>query len=388
MTTPLEPRLRIPAYNRYVADCALAVGVAGLTVLFDFHGPDMRSTAALGWDVALAVPLVVRRRSPMAATAVIAALCLVQWSLDVRAIGDVAFLIALYTVGAHPRPPWLLPAAVVTAEIGVVLVVLRWANHSGFITGVLLTGTVTAAWLLGVYVRTRRAYLTSVIDRAETAERDRDSRAQVAVAAERARIAREMHDVIAHSLSIMITLNDAAGAVAADPQVRDTVRRAAEVGRQALGEMQLMLGVLHTEAAPELIPQPGAEQLSDLVATARSAGLSVHLTTTGDLAGLPATAQLAVYRIVQESLTNIVKHGRNVSRVTVTITQQPHQLAITVANDGDLVPTKPPATSGHGLAGMRERAEIYSGSVHATPNRRGGWTVQATLKPVETTSSR
>ena len=142
-----------------------------------------------------------------------------------------------------------------------------------------------------------------------------------------------------------------------------------------------MLNVLRSDPAAERLPRPGAAELDDLVDIVRGAGLSVHLAVTGDLTGLAATAQLAVYRIVQESLTNVVKHARNASRVHVTITQQPGHVSIDVLNDGDPVEHAPSgqAGAGHGLAGMRERAELYGGRVHAAPASSGGWSVHATL---------
>lgn len=372
-------RGRAPAVNSYLVDGALAVALAVVAVLFDARGPDLRADSALVWDVVLVAPLVFRRRAPASVMAVLACLCLVQWLVDVRAIGDLAFLVALYTVAAHARQRWLLPTAIVTAEGGVVMVVLRWATgHSQLITGVLLTGTVTAAWTLGIAVRTRRDYLASVLDRAETAERERDSRAQIAVTEERVRIAREMHDIIAHSLSIMITLNDAAAAADSLEQARNTVRQGADVGRSALSEMQLMLNVLRSDATADRLPQPGAAQLNDLIDIVRAAGLSVHLTVTGDLTALPATAQLAIYRIVQESLTNTVKHARNASRVSVTITRHRGHVSIAVTNDGDIA-ERSRRDPGHGLAGMQERAELYGGRIQAAASPGGGWSVQATL---------
>jgi signal transduction histidine kinase len=243
----------------------------------------------------------------------------------------------------------------------------------------MVTGTVSASWVLGVYVRTRRAYLASMIERAETAERDRDTQARIAVDAERARMAREMHDIIAHSLSVMITLNDAAAAVATSGEVRSTVTQASEVGRQALNEMQRLLGVLRSEIAPALQPQPDAAQLSDLAAIVRSAGLAVELAVTGDLTRLAPSAQLAVYRIVQESLTNVLKHAHNAARVTVDIVHRNDRVSVRVANDGDHVVANDAVAPGHGLAGMRERAGLYGGRLEAGPVAGGGWVVDAEL---------
>jgi signal transduction histidine kinase len=363
-----------------LADVGIAGATALLTVLVDVLGPDHRSTGAVFWDVALAAPLVLRRRMPAVAASLIGAVCLAQWATGTLASGDAAVLVMLFSLGAWEVRRWLLGVAVLVAEVGVILAVTRWAPPSHeWLSALMMTGTVTASWVLGVYVRTRRAYLTSMIDRVETAERERDTRAGIAVDAERARMAREMHDIIAHSLSVMITLNDAAAAVATTDAVRDTVGQASEVGRQALAEMQRMLGVLRSDSPPELAPQPGVAQLSDLVAIVRSAGLSVELSVTGELADLAPTAQLAVYRIVQESLTNVLKHAHNVSRVTVQITNRAGHVIVHVRNDGDVPAGSATVSAGHGLAGMRERAGLYDGRFEAGVAPGGGWLVRADL---------
>jgi signal transduction histidine kinase len=358
-------------------DVGTAAAVAAGTGLLDALGS--RSGGAVGWDLLLATPLVLRRRWPAWAAALIAAVCLAQWLANVLATGDVAFLVALYSLGAYERRRWILASAVVVAEVGVIMAVARWAPASNrLLPGLLSTGTVTAAWMAGIYVRMRRAYLVSALQRAETAERERDSRAQVAVAAERARMAREMHDVIAHSLSVMITLNDAAAAVESSVQARDTITQASEVGRQALAEMHRMLGMLRDGEPAELAPSPGADQLADLVSLVRSAGLSVELAVTGDLGTMLPTAQLALYRIVQESLTNVLKHGRNVRHVVVQVIRQGPCVELQIDDDG-LPGGQVPGRAGHGVSGMAERASLFGGHVDAGPRDGAGWRVTARL---------
>ncbi|MCW2495226.1 histidine kinase [Jatrophihabitans sp.] len=374
----------LPVVRPLVADVLLAIGVGVGVVLFDAFGTDYRSGAALAWDVALAAPLILRRRAPATAAAVLGALCLGQWTADVLATGDISVLIILYSLGVWERRRWLLASAVVVGDVGVVMAVTRWApagpDGNQWLSGLLATGTVTAAWVVGLYVRTRRAYLASMIERAETAERDRDRQAQIAVAEERTRMAREMHDVIAHSLAVMITLNDAAAAVTDEGPVRDTVTQASGVGRQALAEMQRLLGVLRSDGPTGLTPQPGTEQLADLIAIIRSAGLSVELAISGDPGQLAPTVQLAVYRIVQESLTNVLKHGRSVTRVVVTISYYEERVAVQIANDGEPSQLPSGVPFGHGLTGIRERVALYGGQFHAGPASGGGWHVDAVLK--------
>lgn len=352
-----------PAARPFLTDVLLAFGVALVTVLADVFDPAYRSAFAPYWDVALAAPLALRRRAPATAAALIAVVCLAQWLVGLVANADLVVLIMLYSLGAWERRRWLLAAALIVGETGVVMAVARWTPQPHqWLSGLMATGTVTAAMVIGLYVRTRRAYLASMIERAETAERDRDHRARIAVAEERTRMAREMHDVIAHSLAVMITLNDAAAAVSDDGAVRDTVTQASDVGRQALAEMQRILGVLRSAGPADLVPQPGTAQLTDLIAIVRSAGLTVELVTSGEPGDLAPTAQLTIYRIVQESLTNVLKHSRNVRRVVVTLTYRADRVRIQVTNDGD--PGKPPddAAVGHGLAGMRERSALYTGN--------------------------
>ncbi len=361
-------------------DVAVAVTTAIVTVVIDAVGPDHRATGAVFWDVALALPLVLRRRMPAMAAAALGAICFAQWASGTLASGDAAVLIMLFTLGAWEIRRWVLATAVVVAEVGVVMAATRWAPPAhAWLSGLMMTGTVTAAWVLGVYVRTRRAYLSSMVERAETAERERDTRATLAVDAERARMAREMHDIIAHSLSVMITLNDAAAAVATTDAVRDTVAQASDVGRQALDEMHRLLGVLRSDGPPDLAPQPTVAQLTDLVAIVRSAGLSVELAVTGELTSLAPTAQLAVYRIVQESLTNVLKHAHNAARVTVQIMHRSGHVTVDVHDDGEPAGRSDALPSGHGLTGMRERAGLYDGGVEAGPASGGGWLVRADL---------
>jgi signal transduction histidine kinase len=373
-----------PAARLLLTDGLLAAGVALAAVSADLLGPDHRDALAPYLDVALAAPLTLRRRAPATAACLVAAICLAQWSAGVVADGDLVVLIMLYSLGAWERRNWVLATALVVGEAGVIMAVTRWTPQSHqWLSGLTATGTVTAALVIGLYVRTRRAYLASMIERAETAERDRDRQARIAVAEERTRMAREMHDVIAHSLAVMITLNDAAVAVTAPGTVRDTLTQGSDVGRQALAEMQRILGVLRSAGPADLVPQPGTAQLADLVAIVRSAGLTVELEMSGQAGDLAATTQLAIYRIVQESLTNVLKHGVNVRRVVVALAYRGHRVRIRVTNDGD--PGTPPDETaiGHGLVGMRERAALYKGEFHAGPIRGGGWEVLADLDVVD-----
>jgi signal transduction histidine kinase len=375
-----------PRGRDIAADALLALVVGAGAAVMDVAGRDHRPSSSAWWTLALVLPLVGRRRSPLLTVGLVGAGALVQWQWGPPVMGDVAVLIALYSLASNDRRRWLLAAVVVGAETGVVLAVTRWSPGDTVLPVLMLTGTVTAAWVAGIYARTRRDWRAALEERAETAERERDSRARVAVAAERVRIARELHDVVAHSLSVMITLNDAAATVDPAGPAHDLAEQASDVGRGALEEMRHLVHVLRGSATDDLdnSPQPTAGQLNDLASLVRSAGPSVELRTSGDLARVPASLQLAVYRIVQEGLTNVLKHGRNVSTVTVLATLGTDRIELEVINDGDAVTDGGPrvvteGTRGLGLVGMRERAAVFGGTVRAGPQPRGGWRVAATL---------
>jgi signal transduction histidine kinase len=248
-----------------------------------------------------------------------------------------------------------------------------------------LLSTATAALALGLVIRIRRAQLAGLRERAARLEIERDQRSRLATATERARVAREMHDIVGHNLSVMITLADA-GAYAtetAPERGKEALQLIGDTGRMALGELRRVLGVLreaadNPSAEPELSPQPGIVDIGALCAGVRAAGLEVVYRTAGDVDALDRGVQLTVYRIVQEALTNALKHAGSDSRVTLSIVIEDTRLAIRVHNTGPLGRTEPPNEEGHGLVGMRERAALYGGHVSAGP-AGPGWKVRATL---------
>jgi signal transduction histidine kinase len=254
-----------------------------------------------------------------------------------------------------------------------------------------------SAWVLGDSMGYRRAYSAALEERAARAERERDAQAQVAAAAERARIARELHDVIAHNLSVMVAQADG-GRYAFDATPERSRQALAEIGRtgrQALSEMSSLLGVLRAdpEAAP-LAPAPAADEIAQLVTQAREAGMSVSYAVAGSVRPLPGGLSLAAYRIVQEALTNVRKHAGPGAAAEVRVRYGQDELLVCVADDGlggaaspsglpryaaGAPATKPDGDPGHGLAGMRERAAIYGGTVQARPRPAGGFEVTARL---------
>jgi signal transduction histidine kinase len=344
------------------------------------HGPPM----LLLVHTALVLPLIWRRRAPMAVFCCIAGAALVQWFGDIRIPTDVTLLIALYAVAAYStRRRTLLAFAVV--EGGILLATLRWSVHDrGTGTFVSLSAMTTAAMVLGLNMHSRRDRLATLEDRAVRLERERDQQAQLAVAGERARIAREMHDIVTHNLSVMVALADgAAFAQRQSPERATTAMRQVSVtGRQAITDMRRFLGVLRADEPDALRhPMPGIGQLPSLVEQVRAAGLPTRLDVAGDPAPVPAAAQLTVYRLVQEALTNTLKHAPAGTRADVRIGCAPDAVAVTVTDDGtgSAASLDPTRSAGHGLPGMRERAAAYGGRLTAGPLPGGGWQVAAVL---------
>jgi signal transduction histidine kinase len=344
-------------------------------------------------QVALVLPLVWRRRAPLAVFGAVAAAAFVQLLADVRLPADAALLVALYTVAARCGLRRALLAGAVL-EAGVLAYATRWSTDGGFgVMAVSLTATATAAAVLGTNIRTRRAYLAAVEDRAVRLERELDQQAQLAVADERAHIAREMHDIVSHNLSVMVALAD--GAVFAQSRTPETataaMRQIGGTGRQALTDMRRLLGVLRADEPDALRhPAPGIAQLESLADQVRAAGLPTRLDLTGDPSPVPAAAQLTVYRLVQEALTNTLKHTPGDTRAEVRVRCSPAAVAIEVTDDGRTaqhpapLPGRPAdrlpdRLTGHGIAGMRERVAAYGGTLEAGHLPAGGWRIAACL---------
>ena len=240
-----------------------------------------------------------------------------------------------------------------------------------------------SAILTGVLVRGRREQLRILVDRARQVARERDSQAQIATLAERSRIAREMHDIVAHSLSVIVALADGATAtVQSDPAAtRNALDRLSDTGRTAMNDMRRLLGVLSDDEplAPELHPTPGYTDLDSLIEGFRAAGMPVRLSTTGIPTDSPAV-QLTVYRIAQESLTNALRYALALTRVEVALVFTESETILTVTNDGQRPAPKPGSSgAGRGIIGMVERAAVHDGVVETGPWAGGGWRVRATL---------
>ncbi|MFJ5230706.1 sensor histidine kinase [Kitasatospora sp. NPDC088391] len=358
---------------------------AVLPVLLLLHLPvayparELPLAAAL--TAALALPLLWRRRAPRAVFAAVAAAAAVQWLTGVQLPADVALLVALYTVAAETgRRGALLAGAVVAA--GAVLACLRWAADGAFATLlVAAVASTVAAAVLGVNAWTTRAHLATLRERAAQLEQDQRGRARLAVAEERARITREMHDIVTHNLSVMVALTDAAVHVRhrAPERADAAMRQIAETGRQALTDMRRVLGVLRADE-PDAArhPLPGLAQLGALAEQMTAAGLPTRLAVNGG-GGVPATAQLTVYRLVQEALTNALRHTPAGTRAEVRVDCSAVAVEVAVTDSGPRAARPAAPSGGHGLAGMRERAAAYGGTLRAGPGPDGGWEVRTRL---------
>ena len=339
----------------------------------------------LALQAGLVLPLLWRRRRPLAAFGVIAAVFVLQWSLDAVLRADIALFIALYSLALHGRLKQLPWACAAMAGAMVLVAVRVSAAVSVWDALFFLLSTTTAALALGLMVRIRRAQLAGLRERAARLEIERDQRSRLATATERTRVAREMHDIVGHNLSVIITLADA-GAYATDlapERGKEALQLIGDTGRQALGELRRVLGVLREaadgpSAGPELSPQPGIADIDALCAKVRAAGLEVVYRTSGDVDALDSGVQLTAYRIVQEALTNTLKHADADSRVHLAIIEADTRLTIRVQDTGPATPPGP-HEEGHGLVGMRERAALYGGTVSAGPAGGGGWSVEAVL---------
>ena len=337
-----------------------------------------------------AVALYWRRERPEAVLVVHTGLAMLAVVLTGGLIGfDLGVALGVYAVAAN-RPPartWTaFGSAVVATVVAVWLNELTsaespadlWVVRTGTVAVMVFLGLVALA--LGTSVRGRRQHVAELIERANALARDRDQQAQLARAAERSRIAREMHDVVAHSLSVMIALADGAtAALDKNPErSREALKELSSTGRTALADMRRVLGVLEEEQAP-LEPQPAGHDLHGLVERFRAAGMTV--VARGLDTPLPEEAgfRIAVHRIVQEALTNALRHAPGTRRAEVLLERTPEAVEVTVTDQGPGLPGAGSTSgSGRGVIGMRERVGVYGGVVEAGP-WGPGWRVHAVL---------
>jgi signal transduction histidine kinase len=332
--------------------------------------------------LALTAPLGLRRRYPIQVFVVICLAAFVQW-LTIPQIGlyDLAVLVALYSVSAYRAGHWSTPALL----IGLLGAVLAWstAHATRGVAPLGLVGptvVVVAVWMVGRTIRTRRSYLAELEHRAVRLEREQHALARAAVAEERARIAREMHDVVAHSVAVMVAQAEGAGvAVRSAPEAAEQALEViSDAGRTALAQLRRTLGVLRGSTDSETAPQPGLADLDTLVAAMRTSGLPVRFIREGDDQPVSPTMALAVYRIVQESLTNTLKHAGPQTPTQLLLRRTLDSLEVDVTDHG-VTHGRGGGGGGQGLVGLRERVAMFGGQVLTGPTPSGGWRVHASL---------
>ena len=375
-----------------------ALGVPGL--VDSAAGADPGFPVALVVMIGFTVPLLARDRHPFLNFAVVTAFSMAEAVSGVLSYAHfLAQLIMLYNLARFAPPVQLAVAVAITVPQTIVTIMTfapdrqieRIDSPLAVTTDLVLCILAIAG--LGLAGRVARSYITALEDQAVRLEVERDQRARLAEAGERARISREMHDILGHTLAVVVGLADgAAGLAETKPkQTADTLRIIADSGRGALADLRRLLTGIREEGPHEtpFRPQPGVGDLGALLERIRVAGPDVGLHTAGDLAGLPAGLQLALYRIVQEALTNTLKHAASDTTVRVSLIAEKDAVHVTVQDTG------PPATKqdhsweggGQGLLGMRERAALYQGTVTAGPNSEGGWSVRAVLRPTALTNT-
>ncbi|WP_410638314.1 sensor histidine kinase [Amycolatopsis sp. lyj-346] len=339
-------------------------------------------------NIAMVLPLVFRRRSPLwsAYTVLVISIVHATLQLGIASVAGLAMSIYSVVVYAGRRQGLVFVGAVVAASA----VQLALDQTELVISVLFLAFGIALCWTLGEFVGARRAYDVEVEARLHLLETERDQATRIAVAEERGRIARELHDVVAHAVSVMVVQADGASyAIQSNPELAQrALQTISETGRGALGELRRLLDVLRSDDADgePRVPQPDAHAVAELADRMRTAGVPVEL-ELGELGDLPAGVSLGIYRIVQESLTNTLKHAGRGATASVRVHRTGDLVEVLVSDDGagrvpQLVPARrrdPRLPGGNGLIGMRERAHVYGGTLDVGPAPGGGWQVRAAL---------
>ncbi|MEE2528772.1 histidine kinase [Pseudarthrobacter sp. J75] len=344
----------------------------------------------------LVVPLAWRRTRPVEAAAVMTVICLIQWALGIEPVaGQIAVPLIIYAVSAY-GPAWASKSVLILGMVGGIMLTTRTFSGSaetgvlgltiGSLYTVLIWMLVLFSWTLGDLTRVRRLQLQALQDRARRLEIEHRQERSLAAADERSHIAREMHDIVAHSLSVIITQADggryaAAVEPAAATKALETI---AATGRTSLAEMRRLLGVLRSDDAATTRPLPGLNDLDELFLGMRAAGLPLQFSQHGQARRpLPAGAELTAYRFFQEGLTNVLKHAGPDARAEASLTWSAKGLELEIHDDGRGAGADPPQSPGNGLRGMGERVALYDGTLAAGPAPGGGFTVSALIPYTE-----
>jgi signal transduction histidine kinase len=371
-----------PLVDWFVAAALAAMGLAD-AIRTHYATPEW---AAVLLVLFLFLPLGVRRRYPVAVFALVITCSLVlkialghpadatHYGLEVF----LAWLIAGYSVGAYAEGRPYRYAIVFGLAATAVWWIWSYANGVGDQNTLPSTLFTAVAWVAGRAMRRRQQTISVLGDRAAQLEREREERVRQLVTEERARIARELHDVVAHSVSVMVVQAQAGPRLLAEPEQAAGAFTSIEAsGREALVELRRLLGILRTDKDLSIGPQPGLSSLQGLVEQVRDADVPVTLRVEGDAIPLPPGLDLSAYRIVQEALTNTIKHA-GPARADVTIRYGASAIEVEIVDDGR-GESQSVNGSGHGLIGMRERAALYGGELEAGPRPGGGYAVRARL---------
>jgi signal transduction histidine kinase len=372
-------------------DLAVALVILVPAVLAPLAGTGTSSSLPVGVRVALgavaSLALVARRRAPLVVWAVsgVATLALLA---DHGAPGAavIASLVALYTVAATTERRLSIGAGVISLIAVTIAEVAQAPSNTSVVKLLFPAVVIVGCWLVGDNLRVRRAYVAELENKAARADADRQAEMAQAAADERARIARELHDVVVHHVSVIAVQAGAARMLSGQQgsaESRAMWSSVEHTARQALSELRQLLGVLrheHEKEAPALQPQPGLAQIDTLLGDVRRAGLPVELRVEGEPAQLAAGADLSAYRIVQEALTNVMKHEGPVP-TRVLLCYRPGELEIDVHNQPAAAKPAPPVDTGpgHGLIGMRERLAVLGGTLEAAGCADGGFRLTARL---------
>jgi signal transduction histidine kinase len=381
----VSPLARNQARGGWLVDWlpALVLAVAGQAEVWAGGELTARRAADALVVLAVTVPLAWRRRAPVAVTAIVTVLLVLGSVVSVSGSGAlfVAFLIVVYSLGAHAAGRARdIGVAVVVVGVGAAQIVAASRGEDAGFPGVWVF--LALPFVLGCLRRWQRLDAVRLRERADQLEREREEQARLAVAAERTRIARELHDVVAHAISLIVVQARAGRRTPGGETgpTREALDAIEETGRQALAEMRRLVGLLRAdEEEPTLGPLPGLGQLEALVRHVSDAGLPVDLRTEGEAADLPAGIEVSAYRIVQEALTNTLKHAGPAS-ARVIVHYRPDELELEVIDTG--CGGQQAATGGHGLVGMRERVSVYGGEMEAGESDGGGFAIRARL-PLE-----
>jgi signal transduction histidine kinase len=392
-------RLQPRTFDRLLVGFLLSIGL--INAIVDLRFTEREPRFPLGAPAGMAIPFLVglalllvqvvpllwRRSHPSLVLLLVAGAFAARVFLGFNpGIAGFGLLVAMYSVAAY--------------EVGARRLVFLVVAGLGFVAGFVVFGVTgnprsfaitvpslffVAAWLIGDYLRTRRAYVAQLEERAARLERERDQDRRLAADEERTRIARELHDVVAHDVSVIAIQAGAARAVqASKPEAAAQALGLIETtARETLIELNRLLGVLRgaNGATPDRSPQPGIGQLAGLVEELRAAGIEVDARVEGKAEPLPPALDLSAYRILQEATTNVLKHAR-ARRVDIRVRYSEAMLALDIRDDGSGDGGDPASSSGHGLIGMRERVALFGGALRAGRDPAGGFSVHARL-PLE-----